>query len=81
MDISLFCIIMFIFWFVIGVIAGIIVGKSLFFPKSLGNLRIKESDEKGEHYLFLELDEKPDNIFDKKYVTFKVVTEKHASQK
>lgn len=81
MNIALFILIMVAIGFVVGIITGVVIVKYLLRPKSFGHLHIKKSDEDDTSYLFLELDELPNKICNYGYVTFKVVTEKHVSQK
>ena len=65
-------------YFVIGFIVGLVIGKLYFGlrirKKASGLLR--EANEDGDHYLFLELKTKPDVIMSKNYVVFKVSRDK-----
>ena len=56
-------------------IAGILIGKALFQPKTFGNLRVDRSDPTDAPYLFLELTTDVTNVIHQKYVTFKVRAE------
>ena len=68
--------------FVIGVVFGSILTKTLTHKKSIGVLRIDDSDPESEPYLFLELTGATVNdIYNKKYVSFKVNTKGYLSQK
>ena len=64
-------------YFVIGLVIGLVIGKLYFGmrirQKASGILR--ETNEGGDHYLFLELKTKPDIIMSKKYAIFKVSTD------
>lgn len=61
-------------YFVIGLIIGLVIGKLYFgmhIRKKVSGI-LREANEDGDHYLFLELKTKPDVIMSKKYVIFKV---------
>lgn len=57
--------------FILGLLGGIIFSVMLRWIKSVGDLRIDESDIDGP-YLFLELDKDPSTIRRKKYITLRV---------
>lgn len=66
-------------YLVIGFVVGLVIGKLYFGiirirKKASGLLR--EANEDGDHYLFLELKTKPDVIMSKNYVVFKVSRDK-----
>lgn len=65
-------------YFVIGFIVGLVIGKLCFgihIRKKVSGL-LREANEDGDHYLFLELKTKPDVIMSKNYVVFKVSRDK-----
>lgn len=66
--------------FILGLLAGIIFSMLLLHSKSVGNLRIDDSDPDGP-YMFLELSKHPNEIRRKKYVTFRVKAENFISHK
>lgn len=68
--------------FVVGVIFGGILVRTLHQPKTVGSLRIDNSDPDSEPYLFLELTRaNVYDIYNQKYVTFDVNTQNYVSQK
>ena len=57
----------------IGVVIGMLVSRFVFREKSVGSLRVDESDPDSGPYLFLELSHKgADAIYKKRYVVLKV---------
>ncbi len=60
--------------FVIGVLTGCIITTIMIVSKSIGSIRIENSDPEEYSYLFLELAKEKDmrDIYKKKYVTMKV---------
>ena len=71
-----------VFIFVIGVVFGSLLTKTLSHKKSIGVLRLDDSDPESEPYLFLELTgATPTDILKMKYVVFKVNPKGYLSQK
>ena len=65
-------------YFIIGFVVGLVIGNLYFgmlIRKKVSGL-LREANEDGDHYLFLELKMKPDDIMSKKYVIFKVSRDK-----
>lgn len=60
--------------FVIGILVGCIITRSIFRMRSVGSLRIDTSDQDDEPYLFLELSKDVSVVYQRKYVTLKVNT-------
>lgn len=56
-------------------VAGILIGKVFFRPKTFGNLRVDRSDPEDVPYLFLELTTDVSNVAHQEYVTFRVRVE------
>ncbi len=58
--------------FGIGILVGIVCTTVITRSKSVGSLRVDTSDPDDDPYLFLELSKDIEELYRKKYVTFKV---------
>ena len=67
--------------FVLGLIVGVALTTIIFGAKSIGDLRVDQSDPDDGPYLFLELKERPDFIKRKKFVILSVKVKNFISQK
>lgn len=66
----------------IGVVIGMLVSRFVFREKSVGSLRVDESDPDSGPYLFLELDRSgADAIYKKRYVHLRVELKNYISHK
>ena len=66
----------------IGVAVGLVLARFIFREKTIGSLRIDESDPDSGPYLFLELDDPPsDAFYEKDYVRLRVDLKNYISQK
>lgn len=66
--------------FVIGMILGSAITVITLRKRSFGSLRIDTSDPNENPYIFLELSEDVNTIFQKKYITLKINTQNFVSQ-
>lgn len=66
----------------IGVAVGLVLARFIFREKTIGSLRIDESDPDSGPYLFLELDDPlSDAFYEKDYVRLRVDLKNYISQK
>lgn len=67
---------------VIGILIGMVIAKFAFRDKTIGSLRVDQSDPDSGPYLFLELSPGGvDEIYKKKYVSLRVDLKNYISQK
>ena len=64
---------------VIGILIGFRIGKAKFYIRSIGDLRIDQSDQDDGPHLFLELDANVPAVLSQKYVAFRVKAEDFVS--
>ena len=57
---------------IIGSLIGSLIAYVIWCPKTIGSLRVDQSDPNEQPYLFLELEQSPEIIKRAKYVTLKV---------
>ena len=66
--------------FLLGFMVGIVSFLVYLIVRSVGTLRVDQSDPTEQPYLFLELDKSVENIIKEKYVLFKVIKKNFISQ-
>ena len=66
--------------FLLGFMVGIVSFLVYLIVRSVGTLRVDQSDLTEQPYLFLELDKPVENIVKEKYVLFKVIKKNFISQ-
>ena len=66
--------------FLLGFVFGIVFFLICLVVRSVGTLRVDQSDPTEQPYLFLELDKPVENIIKEKYVLFKVIKKNFVSQ-
>ena len=66
--------------FLLGFMAGIVSFLVYLIVKSVGTLRVDQSDPTEQPYLFLELDKPVESVINKKYVLFRVIKKNFISQ-
>ena len=66
--------------FLLGFMAGIVSFLVYLIVRSVGTLRVDQSDPTEQPYLFLELDKPVESIINKKYVLFRVNKKNFISQ-
>ena len=66
--------------FLLGFMVGIVFFLICLVVRSVGTLRVDQSDPTEPPYLFLELDKPVENIIKEKYVLFKVIKKNFISQ-
>ena len=66
--------------FSLGFVFGIVFFLICLVVRSVGTLRVDQSDPTEQPYLFLELDKPVENIAKEKYVLFKVIKKNFISQ-
>ena len=66
--------------FLLGFMVGIVSFLVYLIVRSVGTLRVDQSDPTEQAYLFLELDKPVENIIKEKYVLFRVIKKNFVSQ-
>ena len=66
--------------FLLGFMAGIVSFLVYLIVRSVGTLRVDQSDPTEQPYLFLELDKQVESVINKKYVVFRVNKKNFISQ-
>lgn len=66
--------------FLLGFMAGIVSFLVYLIVRSVGTLRVDQSDPTEQPYLFLELDKPVESVINKKYVLFRVNKKNFISQ-
>ena len=66
--------------FLLGFMVGIVSFLVYLIVRSVGTLRVDQSDPTEQPYLFLELDKPVETVTNKKYVLFKVIKKNFISQ-
>ena len=66
--------------FLLGFMAGIVSFLVYLIVRSVGTLRVDQSDPTEQPYLFLELDKSVETVTNKKYVLFRVIKKNFISQ-
>lgn len=66
--------------FLLGFMVGIVSFLVYLIVKSVGTLRVDQSDPTEQPYLFLELDKPVETVTNKKYVLFRVIKKNFISQ-
>ena len=66
--------------FLLGFMAGIVSFLVYLIVRSVGTLRVDQSDPTEQPYLFLELDKPVESVINKKYVLFRVIKKNFISQ-
>ena len=66
--------------FLLGFMAGIVSFLIYLIVRSVGTLRVDQSDPTEQPYLFLELDKPVESVINKKYVLFRVNKKNFISQ-
>ena len=66
--------------FLLGFMAGIVSFLVYLIVRSVGTLRVDQSDPTEQPYLFLELDKPVESVINKKYVLFRVNKQNFISQ-
>ena len=66
--------------FLLGFMVGIISFLVYLIVRSVGTLRVDQSDPTEQPYLFLELDKPVETVTNKKYVRFRVIKKNFISQ-
>ena len=66
--------------FLLGFMAGIVSFLVYLIVRSVGTLRVDQSDPTEQPYLFLELDKPVESVINKKYVVFRVNKKNFISQ-
>ena len=66
--------------FLLGFMVGIVSFLVYLIVRSVGTLRVDQSDPTEQPYLFLELDKPVESVINKKYVLFRVVKKNFISQ-
>ena len=66
--------------FLLGFMVGIISFLVYLIVRSVGTLRVDQSDPTEQPYLFLELDKPVETVTNKKYVLFRVIKKNFISQ-
>ncbi len=66
--------------FLLGFMVGIISFLVYLIVRSVGTLRVDQSDPTEQPYLFLELDKPVETVINKKYVLFRVIKKNFISQ-
>ena len=66
--------------FLLGFMVGIVSFLVYLIVRSLGTLRVDQSDPTEQPYLFLELDKPVETVTNKKYVLFRVIKKNFISQ-
>ena len=66
--------------FLLGFMVGIVSFLVYLIVRSVGTLRVDQSDPTEPPYLFLELDKPVETVINKKYVLFKVIKKNFISQ-
>lgn len=66
--------------FLLGFMAGIVSFLVYLIVRSVGTLRVDQSDPTEQPYLFLELDKPVETVTNKKYVLFRVIKKNFISQ-
>ena len=67
--------------FLLGFMAGIVSFLVYLIVRSVGTLRVDQSDPTEQPYLFLELDKPVESVINKKYVVFRVNKKNFISRK
>ena len=69
-------------WLLVGILIGLLVSRFIFKDKPIGSLRVDQSDQDSEPYLFLELDQGGMNdIYKKQFVRLRVKIKNYISHK
>lgn len=69
-------------WLLVGILIGLLASRFIFKDKSIGSLRVDQSDPDSEPYLFLELDPGGMNdIYKKQSVCLRVKIKNYISHK
>ena len=66
--------------FLLGFVGGMTVFLICLATRSIGTLRVDQSDPTEQPYLFLELDKPVESVINKKYVLFRVIKKNFISQ-
>ena len=66
--------------FLLGFMVGIVSFLVYLMVRSVGTLRVDQSDPTEQPYLFLELDKPVESVINKKYVLFRVIKKNFISQ-
>ena len=64
----------------LGFMAGIVSFLVYLIVRSVGTLRVDQSDPTEQPYLFLELDKPVESVINKKYVLFRIIKKNFISQ-
>ena len=64
----------------LGFVGGIVFFLIYLAARSIGTLRVDQSDPTEQPYLFLELDKPVESVINKKYVLFRVIKKNFISQ-
>ena len=66
--------------FLLGFVVGIVSFLVYLIVRSVGTLRVDQSDPTEQPYLFLELDKPVETVTNKKYVLFRIIKKNFISQ-
>ena len=66
--------------FLLGFMVGIVSFLVYLIVRSVGTLRVDQSDLKEQPYIFLELDKPVESVINEKYVLFRVIKKNFISQ-